>query len=76
MDGFSSGRSRAPNDDEEVELSLKSPAADVLRLQRSLPDAVPGIVARGQKQDGAPPTRHCVAFGGRGRSATFTTTQY
>jgi putative SOS response-associated peptidase YedK len=39
---------------EEIEMWLKAPAPDALRLQRPLRDDALRIVARGQKQDGAP----------------------
>jgi putative SOS response-associated peptidase YedK len=38
---------------EEIEMWLKAPAAEALRLQRPLRDDALRIVARGQKQDGA-----------------------
>jgi putative SOS response-associated peptidase YedK len=37
---------------EEIEMWLKAPAAEALRLQRPLRDDALRIVARGQKQDG------------------------
>jgi hypothetical protein len=37
---------------EEVEMWLKAPAIDALRLQRPLRDDALHIVARGQKKDG------------------------
>jgi putative SOS response-associated peptidase YedK len=39
---------------EEVDMWLKAPAAEALRLQRPLRDDALRIVARGQKQDSAP----------------------
>ena len=41
---------------EEIDLWMNSPAEEVLALQRPLPDASLVIVARGEKQDGAPAT--------------------
>lgn len=38
---------------EEIETWMTAPAAEALKLQRSLPDGALRIVARGQKQDGA-----------------------
>lgn len=39
----------------EIDLWLTAPAKEALALQRPLPDEALRIVARGQKQDGAPP---------------------
>jgi len=39
---------------EEIEQWLTAPAEEALRLQRPLPDGALTIVARGEKQDGAP----------------------
>jgi putative SOS response-associated peptidase YedK len=39
---------------EEIEQWLTAPAEDALNLQRPLPDGSLVIVARGEKQDGAP----------------------
>ena len=39
---------------EEIEQWLTAPAEEALRLQRPLPDGALAIVARGEKQDGAP----------------------
>jgi putative SOS response-associated peptidase YedK len=38
----------------EIEQWMTAPAADALKLQRPLPDAMLRVVARGQRQDGAP----------------------
>jgi putative SOS response-associated peptidase YedK len=37
---------------DEIDRWMTAPAVEVLRLQRPLPDGSPGIIARGQKQDG------------------------
>ena len=39
---------------EEIEQWLTAPAEDALKLQRPLPDGSLIVVARGEKQDGAP----------------------
>jgi len=39
---------------EEIEQWLTAPAEEALRLQRPLPDGALTVVARGEKQDGAP----------------------
>jgi putative SOS response-associated peptidase YedK len=39
---------------EEIDLWMNAPAEEALALQRPLPDASLVIVARGEKQDGAP----------------------
>ncbi|WP_052215187.1 SOS response-associated peptidase [Belnapia sp. F-4-1] len=39
---------------DEIELWLTAPAEDALKLQRPLPDGSLSVVARGEKQDGAP----------------------
>jgi putative SOS response-associated peptidase YedK len=40
---------------EEVDTWLEAPATVALQLQRPLPDDALRVVARGEKQDGAPP---------------------
>jgi len=42
------------DDATEIEQWMTAPAADALKLQRPLPDAMLRVVARGQRQDGAP----------------------
>ena len=39
---------------EEVDAWMTAPAQKALMLQRPLPDSVPRIVARGEKEDGLP----------------------
>jgi hypothetical protein len=53
---FTGGPARTvcPITPDEVETWLQAPAAIALQLQRPLPDQALRIVARGQKQDGAP----------------------